>query len=123
MYRSQSTGHETLVNVSCAAAASKTDNRTHNCDVVVDLSRSATAGNASPLTMSAPAFGGTVDVRVFVDGSVLEVYVSGGRAAMTARVYNSDGDGDGMAVASNCAGCSGKVAGMTVWEMNAAFQQ
>jgi beta-fructofuranosidase len=59
--------------------------------------------------------GGTVDARVLLDHSSVEVFVDGGRLAMSARIYPRDGQ-DGVTLAA-----SGRVdADVRVWQLRRA---
>lgn len=83
------------------------------------LGPTGTAGQHHvPLLLSGPGADTQLDLHIFVDQTVVEVFVQGGRCALTTRVYPTHlvlpGGDDGVDVAAAAAGSASGAAGSAV---------
>ncbi|SFR63004.1 beta-fructofuranosidase [Halogeometricum rufum] len=87
-------------------------------EVVVDRSRSALDGVPDTEPQRMPVADGTLSLRAFVDGSVLELYANE-RRCLTSRVYPTRADADGVSL--RAVGGTVELASMDAWELDATF--
>ncbi len=99
--------------------AERTTVRIRPDSVVVDRSRSSLdpEGRADEVGIDAAALDCPFDVRVFLDGSVLELFVNERRALAT-RIYPTRPDATGVALD---AGAGGATVDLDVWELGSAW--
>jgi sucrose-6-phosphate hydrolase SacC (GH32 family) len=95
--------------------------RNSSYQVVVDRSQSGTDGDASPQGGAVPYFtnsDGSIVTRLhtFVDHSIIEAFVDGGRARVTSRIYPNSTAATGIGLFSNATGII--VLNATVWSLN-----
>jgi beta-fructofuranosidase len=89
-------------------------------ELLVDRSESSLDPAASDAPQSVPVEDGTepVSLRVFLDGSVVEVFVNE-RRCLTSRVYPERADSDGLAVSAT--GGKARVESLDIWRLGTAW--
>lgn len=81
----------------------------------VDRSRSSRAEDAYLWPATAPlALGGRVQLHIFVDASVIEIFADGGRTVLMSRIYPQS---KGSGVALFCRGGKSTVTSLDAWEL------
>ncbi|KAB1197978.1 MULTISPECIES: glycoside hydrolase family 32 protein [Haloferax] len=91
--------------------------------VTVDREHSSRHHDVDRESRSMPVDGESLSLRVFVDGSVLELFANDG-SCLTTRVYPVRPDADGVSVAAVSDSPEGTVEldGFDAWELDAAFE-
>jgi beta-fructofuranosidase len=85
-------------------------------EVVVDRSQSALDGVPDTDPQRMPVTDGTLSLRAFVDGSVLELYANE-RRCLTSRVYPTRADADGVSL--RAVGGTVELGSADAWELDA----
>ena len=90
--------------------------------VVVDREHSSRTHDVDREPRSMPVDGDALSLRVFVDGSVLELFADDNRC-LTTRVYPTRSDADGVTVAAarDVQGGTVELSDVDAWELDAAF--
>ncbi|WP_411967415.1 GH32 C-terminal domain-containing protein [Haloferax sp. YSSS75] len=90
--------------------------------VVVDREHSSRTHDVDREPRSMPVDGDSLSLRVFVDGSVLELFADE-RRCLTTRVYPTRADADGVTVGARSETQDGRVElrNFDAWELDAAF--